>query len=359
MASNRSNLALDEQSFQGLLAAAFTIQEHNDRANAGRQFPDTEGNALPKPEPPKCSQCGAQMASTDASCPTCSDATLRPGERLQRNWASMWLMSQDLNLTSSPSVGEKEGPPLSPADPGRPRSKPTEPNRIVPTIRAQARPVNQPYPQSSNGNLDHSDAPDKGCYQDSPDHNSNLDLAYESQSPLAAWPVGTAVNVESDDSSNAHSDTETSEALTTVEESLPEGEASTDSDPTGSEEIETPPPASQGLRVKLRFQRADLYLGLAVLVLAAALFWPAGASREPKLPTWERILIAIGIAEEAPPAVHYHGDPDLKVWVDTHTALYYCPGDELYGKSPGGHYSTQRDAQSDRFEPAERSVCVE
>ena len=71
------------------------------------------------------------------------------------------------------------------------------------------------------------------------------------------------------------------------------------------------------------------------------------------------MLIAVGIAEEAPPVVHYRGDPDMKVWVDTHTALYYCPGDELYGKSKDGHFTTQREAQADRFEPAERSACVQ
>ncbi len=57
--------------------------------------------------------------------------------------------------------------------------------------------------------------------------------------------------------------------------------------------------------------------------------------------------------------MHHSGDPNMKVWVDTHTALYYCPGDELYGQSPDGHFTTQGEAQQDRFEPAERSACVE
>ena len=354
MASNRSNLALDEQSFQGLLAAAFTIQEHNDRASAGRQFQETEGSALPKPESPKCGHCGAQLPSADASCPACSDATLRPGERLQRNWASMWLKSQDFHLSSAPAT-EEGGVPLSPADPGRARSKPAEPVGTVPGIKTQPRPVDQTYPQSGNNN--HGNAPNEGSYQDSPGNDSDRALDEAEPLPMAAWPVGaeTAENAQSDDHSNTHFESESGDALTIVEEQLPEGEDF----PEGSEPIETADLEPRGLRVRLRFQRADLYLGLAVLVLAAALFWPSGASRDPKIPTWERIMIAIGIAEEAPPAVHYHGDPDLKVWVDTHTALYYCPGDELYGKSSGGHYSTQRDAQSDRFEPAERSVCVE
>src|SRR5208337_2213862 len=70
MPSNRPNLTLDEQSFQGLLSAAFIIQEHNDRQKQARQ---------------------AQAESEGGSRGLDG---LRPGERLQHNWASMWLMSQ-------------------------------------------------------------------------------------------------------------------------------------------------------------------------------------------------------------------------------------------------------------------------
>jgi len=45
------------------------------------------------------------------------------------------------------------------------------------------------------------------------------------------------------------------------------------------------------------------------------------------------------------------------VWIDSHTALYYCPGEEQYGKTADGRFSTQRDAQMESFEPASRSAC--
>ena len=117
---------------------------------------------------------------------------------------------------------------------------------------------------------------------------------------------------------------------------------------------------SAGPQVKVRFRRADLYLGLSVLVAFVALLWPTASAGRAGLTPWERVLVAVGIAE-APASeaeVHYSGDPNIKVWVDTQAALYYCPGDELYGKSPGGHYTTQHDAQLDRFEPALRRACV-
>jgi hypothetical protein len=71
---------------------------------------------------------------------------------------------------------------------------------------------------------------------------------------------------------------------------------------------------------------------------------------------FDRVLISMGLAEP-PPAQEYKGNPDTQVWVDLHTALYYCPGDDLYGKTPKGKITSQRDAQLDQFEPAYRKTC--
>jgi hypothetical protein len=68
------------------------------------------------------------------------------------------------------------------------------------------------------------------------------------------------------------------------------------------------------------------------------------------------MLIQLGLAE-APPAPEDKGNPSVQVWVDQRTALYYCPGAELYGKTPKGKFTTQRDAQLDQFEPAYRKPC--
>jgi len=47
----------------------------------------------------------------------------------------------------------------------------------------------------------------------------------------------------------------------------------------------------------------------------------------------------------------------VPVWIDVHHALYYCPGADLYGKTPQGKIASQHDAQLDQFEPASRKVC--
>jgi hypothetical protein len=110
--------------------------------------------------------------------------------------------------------------------------------------------------------------------------------------------------------------------------------------------------------VKLRFQRADVFLGLAVFVAAAALLWPAAIPRRAAaLDPWERALVMLGIAEPPEPLIHLQGDPGVNVWIDPHSALYYCPGEDQYGKTTDGRVSSQRDAQMDRFEPASRTPC--
>lgn len=76
----------------------------------------------------------------------------------------------------------------------------------------------------------------------------------------------------------------------------------------------------------------------------------------PKLSMWEEFLVNIGLAEP-PSAPSYSGNPNIPVWVDVHTALYYCPGSDLYGKTPQGKIASQHDAQLDQFEPASRKVC--
>src|SRR4030088_1350223 len=98
MPANRPNLTLDEQSFQGLLSAAFTIQEHNDRLKLAGQTP-AEPQALLEPEAHSiCPHCGALKPAEESRCESCGLDEFRPGERLQHNWASMWLMSQEQRL---------------------------------------------------------------------------------------------------------------------------------------------------------------------------------------------------------------------------------------------------------------------
>ncbi len=152
-------------------------------------------------------------------------------------------------------------------------------------------------------------------------------------------------------------------------------EESLQSDAGALELLEEEPPAGAGLAQTWRAQRANVYLGLAVLLLIAVLSgWGApdappatsasaapapaqqAAPAQPELTLFDRMMIGLGLAE-APAAPVNKGKPEIRVWIDTHTALYYCPGSELYGKTLGGRFTTQGDAQQDQFEPASRRVC--
>ncbi len=141
--------------------------------------------------------------------------------------------------------------------------------------------------------------------------------------------------------------------------------------------------SSRGSGALARFwheRRGTFYLVLAVILVLVAVRWgiysgnnqagaagrgnavPAATNRhkaptpESDLSTFDKFLISLGLAD-APPVPEYKGNPYVQVWVDSHTALYYCPGSELYGKTPQGRYASQRDAEMDQFEPAERKAC--
>jgi hypothetical protein len=129
--------------------------------------------------------------------------------------------------------------------------------------------------------------------------------------------------------------------------------------------LESVHPKSKG-GIWLAKHRADLYVGAALLLLLIVISgWgmrPAEHSvqsrnpPQPNLTLFEKLLVSLGLAE-TPPAPVYRGNPNAQVWVDLHTALYYCADSDLYGKTPGGKFTTQRDAQLDQFEPAARKDC--
>ena len=51
------------------------------------------------------------------------------------------------------------------------------------------------------------------------------------------------------------------------------------------------------------------------------------------------------------------GNPDVKVWVNTASGVYHCPGSRWYGKTKQGEYMTQAEAQEKHYRPAYGKVC--
>jgi hypothetical protein len=347
MASNRPNLTLDEQSFEGLLSAAFTIQEHNDRLKQAQPTPaEPELNSI-------CPHCGTPKPTVGSRCASCGLDELRPGERLQRNWASMWLMSQEQRLwpERSPAIDEGGRKDVPPPDPGRRVRAQAARDFASPGILALpiAKEVAQePIAQEETPGIQHRAL-----------GKSMLSELSGKATAEGAWITEATADFPEEDLTEEDL---TQEGSDLAEQSF-QLSATDDSYPSdASIRIDDAPRSLiqhfADWHVKLRFQRADLYLGVAVFVAAVALLWPtAVASRPAALGPWERALVTLGIAEAPAPLVHLHGDPGIAVWVDPHSALYYCPGEEQYGKTADGRFSHQHEAQMDRFEPAGRSAC--
>lgn len=299
MPSSRPKLKLDEQSFQGMLAAAFTIQEHNAKRTGAGQ-----------PEH-VCRKCSVPVKEGELLCGRCTGEELRPGEQLQRKWASLWLM------------GQKQG--------------------LWPERSPEAEPPAQE--ETTNAEIAALHFPD----------------ALEIPVPAEETADPADADLERDWSGTALADFRLAGAMLqpTPDSEFPLLETDLEA---RNEEAREAPWSLRDLRLKLRFHRADLYLVVAIVVSTFAMIWvlsatpTLGAQRKPRLRPWERALVSLGLAE-APEPPPRRGNPNIQVWVDPKTALYYCAGEELYGKAPGGHVSTQREAQMDQFEPAGRVAC--
>ena len=55
---------------------------------------------------------------------------------------------------------------------------------------------------------------------------------------------------------------------------------------------------------------------------------------------FEKLMVNLGLAEPPPAPVNL-GNPNTQVWVDVHTALYYCSDSELYGKTADGKFTSR------------------
>jgi len=328
MSTTRPKLRLDEQSFQDLLAAAFTIQEHNARRKSAVAAQKV------------CPQCGTALLKEQETCAQCgSDRQgLRSGERLQRNWASMWMMSQGQQFEVPEELGldEKlEEEQALPATHDLPKIEETE--------KIEAVEKHSPGDLRISEVIEQLEAPAEREEEVSePEEKELVAHPLQTEEPHYAEAFGEADLVP----------TEGELAAAELAELAPQ-------------KFEWSDLAFWKKPLKLRFDRADFYLGVSILITAFVLVWAAtstsvsghnAAQRRPQLTFWEQTLVNLGLAEVPDPPV-YRGDPKVQVWVDPHTALYYCAGEEQFGKTPDGHYTTQREAQMDQFEPSERSAC--
>jgi hypothetical protein len=51
------------------------------------------------------------------------------------------------------------------------------------------------------------------------------------------------------------------------------------------------------------------------------------------------------------------GNPDVKVWVNSNSGVYHCPGTRWYGNTKSGEYMTQKQAHEKGYRPAYGKAC--
>ena len=295
----------------------------------------------PSLEEAQCQKCGNQLAPGEAFCGSCGTSrTPALGKDLQSKWATLWNLKK----------ASESGSPV-----------PTTDSELSDSFLKES---------SATERAPHASDPESSELPKELSDSLGLDSGNSAESEEKPASMTDAVAAPADDKLVPAPPTKPPEARVWLRS------------------IAVSPPAVQlrGFLQKAkafaRVHRGDLALAASVLLFLITIIWAVSADRSttsadtgnaatatgalakpkrkqpatPKLSFFEELLVDLGLAE-APPAPSYSGNPNIPVWVDVHTALYYCPGSDLYGKTPQGKIASQRDAQQDQFEPASRKVC--
>jgi len=334
-----------------------------DPKQLGPSAPSTDETSESVVEDVKCQHCGHELAPGEVFCGSCGtsrSAVVR--HDLQSKWATLWnLKKASDQALANPT--EQATPEI--ADPSaeiEPSSPAAEEYALPDFILPEKKPPVAPSPDIPNDS-----AP-----------------SYEVEEKIGATNVAPLPLLqESAVAPEAPAQPSLPEQQAPVEVKKPEPRVWLKS-------ITVSPPAVQlkgfwqKTRIFVRKHPGDLALAAAAILFAITIVWAISANSPttsadtgntpaatatntppkpkrkapppPKLSFFEQLLVSLGLAEP-PAAPSYAGNPDVPVWVDIHTALYYCPGAEQYGKTPQGRIASQHDAQMDQFEPAFRKVC--
>jgi len=289
-----------------------------------------------------CWKCGGRLVEEEQFCGKCGASRASGSDRssMQSKFASAWNMQRASHDASAAPANGASAPST-----GFPRGNASE-SGVYPSHPDSSRPESKNTSLAPNGTVDS---------EDNETVPSSLSLQASRSDNEPEPQATTLVKPEQQDItwSSASKAREFLEAL-----------------------AETRSPSA--LARFWRARRGDFYLAIAIILVAVVIRWGilsdhsvgatggvpgvAGSAnrRRPdpnaNLSTFDKLLIGLGLAE-APETPEYKGNPDTQVWIDTHTALYYCPGSELYGKTPKGRFASQRDAQLDQFESASRKAC--
>lgn len=331
-----SGPVLDETAFQQLLSAAYVMQEHNSRLKK-TPLPTKPSTTAPSGATPAkatvidsppahetkqtastCQECGSKLARNEFFCENCGAPAERPNNTTQKNWASLWEMHQSSQTVTKPDPEEFELPFSTAKTVPQEETAEEEIDLFPAELEEIVGKFAEPGEEAAA-------APE----------TSVKALTVAAQSPAVVSESAPAATWSSAAKARAWLDS-----------------------------LKSPQKSKDWFRDEWTFHRGVISIALASAVLLAVLFqWvtrPAPVSGQSRgLSAFEQMLVSVGLAEAPPPIspTPQPGNPHTKVWVDVHTALYYCPGADLYGKTPDGKYTSQLEAQRDNFQPSTLKAC--
>jgi putative methionine-R-sulfoxide reductase with GAF domain len=322
----------------------------NDRSSAGTGA-DMSAGALGTTSP--CWKCGAKLLAEEIFCGTCGAPSARDEEAstMQSKLASIWP-TQPVNEKSFATTPANGTPP-----------------------RTDSSKRSTPLPPEERTN------PRGGALDDFRESSSLSHLKQGQRLGQSAGPftasghqVALTESSSSEQAIDKHNDAAPNALVKSPQDIVWGSVAKTQDFLESLAAIRSP---SAFVRF-WRSRRGDFYLAIAVVLVAVVIGWGVWSSHsvsatdggsavsrsanrkrpapDADLSAFDKFLISLGLAD-TPETPEYRGNPDTQVWVDPNTALYYCPGSDLYQKTAKGKLASQRDAQLDQFEPASRRAC--
>jgi len=97
---------------------------------------------------------------------------------------------------------------------------------------------------------------------------------------------------------------------------------------------------------------------LVFIIVVIGLFaFPVFAADPTTVPPAQQQSIVGTLHAQLTLAAESQGNPNVKVWVNTNSGVYHCPGTRWYGNTKTGEYMTQKQAQEKGYRPAYGKVC--
>jgi hypothetical protein len=94
-----------------------------------------------------------------------------------------------------------------------------------------------------------------------------------------------------------------------------------------------------------------------IVILFASLTLPMLATDAQSIPSFNQQSV-VGVPHTALVlATATLGNANVRVWVNTNSGVYHCPGTRWYGNTKVGEYMTQKQAQEKGNRPAYGKVC--